>query len=274
MRSIRLTLLILVLAALAGCASLITHETLRFEGFETTPKHFSGILTLPKENKESVPVVVLVHGSAGVDSRYAFHRPALLDAGIGTFEVDFKTGVFTSLSDRPPIATFQPWAFGALKVLRSHPRVDAKRIAIMGFSLGGHLSVSVASRKVVTQWLGPGQPGFAAHVGFYPVCKELKKHFDVTGLTGAPILIISGEKDSWGDGETCGSFCDWLNEAQPGVVSLTMYPDVHHGFDRKGSWKGYAPFAQNNTAILQWDAEAAHDSRKRAVAFLRQAFGL
>lgn len=274
MASVRITLSILALAALSGCASLINHETLRFKGLETTPKHFSGILTLPKENKESVPVVVLVHGSAGVDSRYAFHRPALLDAGIGTFEVDFKTNVFTSPSDRPPIATFQPWAFGALKALRSHPRVDAKRIAIMGFSLGGHLSVSVASRKVVTRWLGPDQPGFTAHIGLYPACKLLKEHFDVTGPTGAPILILSGEKDSWGDGETCKSFCDWLNEAQPSVVSLTMYPNVHHGFDREGSWKGYAPFAQNQTAILQWDAEAAHDSRKRAVAFLRQAFDL
>ena len=271
---VRITLSILVLAALSGCASLISHETLRFKGLETTPRHFSGILTLPKENKESVPVVVLVHGSAGVDSRYAFHRPALLDAGIGTLEVDFKTNVFIAPSDRPPHATFQPWAFGALMALRSHPRVDAKRIAIMGFSLGGHLSVSVASRKVVTRWLGPDQPGFTAHVGFYPACKWLKKHFDVTGPTGAPILILSGEKDSWGDGETCKSFCDWLNETQPSVVSLTMYPNVHHGFDRKGSWKGYAPFAQNKTAILQWDAEAAHDSRKRAVAFLRQAFDL
>ena len=274
MVSARITLLIFALAALSGCASLINHETLRFKGLETTSRHFSGVLTLPKNSKEPVPVVVLVHGTAGVDSRYAFHRPALLDAGIGTFEVDFKTGVFTSPSDRPPIATFQPWAFGALKALRSHPRVDAKRIAIMGFSLGGHLSVSVASRKVVTQWLAPDEPGFVAHVGFYPACKWLKKHFDLTGPTGAPILILSGEKDSWGDGETCKGFCGWLNGLQPNVVSLTMYPNAHHGFDRKGSWEGYAPFAKNRTAILQWDGEAAHDSRMRAVAFLQQAFGL
>jgi dienelactone hydrolase len=274
MASVRITLFVLALAVLSGCASRINHETVGFEGLETTPRHFSGTLTLPKENREPVPVVVLVHGSAGVDDRYAFHRSALLDAGIGTFEVDFKTGVFTSLSNRPPMATFHPWAFGALMALRSHPRVDAQRIAIMGFSLGGHLSVSVASQRVVTQWLGPDQPGFTAHVGFYPVCKELKKNFNATGPTGAPILILCGEKDSWGDGKTCGGFCGWLNEAQPGVVSLTVYPDVHHGFDRKGSWKGYAPFAQNQTAILQWNAEAAHDSRKRAVAFLCQAFGL
>ena len=272
--SVRIALLILALAALSGCAHLAKHETLPFKGLETPPRHFNGILTLPKENKGPVPVVVLVHGTAGVDSRYAFHRPALLGAGIGTFEVDFKTNVFTSGSDRPPMATFHPWAFGALMALRAHPRVDATRIAIMGFSLGGHLSVSVASRKVVTRWLAPDQPGFAAHVGFYPACNWLQKNFDETGSTGAPILILSGEKDSWGDGEACQRFCDGLNQAQPGVVSLTMYPDVHHGFDRRGSWTGYAPFAQNQTATLQWDAQAANDSRRRAVAFLRQALDL
>ncbi len=272
--SVRIPLLILALAALSGCAHQIKHETIPFQGLETPPRHFNGTLTLPEENKETVPVVVLVHGTAGVDSRYAFHRPALLDAGIGTFEVDFRTNVFTSPSDRPPMASFHPWAFGALMALRAHPRVDATRIAIMGFSLGGHLSVSVASRKVVTQWLAPDQPGFAAHVGFYPACNWLQKNFNETGSTGVPILILSGEKDSWGDGETCQSFCDGLNQAQPGVVSLTMYPDVHHGFDRRGSWTGYAPLAQNQTATLQWDAQAANDSRRRAVAFLRQALNL
>ena len=268
-----ITCLVLTLPAFSGCASLPNHETLRFQGLEPTPRQFAGVLTLPKKAREPVPVVVLVHGSAGVDSRYEFHRPALLQAGIGTFEVDLKTGVFTSLSDRPPMATFHPWAFGALKALRAHPQIDATRIGIMGFSLGGHLSVSIASQKVVRQWMG-NQQGFAAHVGFYPVCKYLKENFDATGPTGAPILIFLGEKDSWSDPETCKAFCDGLNEAQPGVASLTVYPDVHHGFDRKGSWKGYAPYAKNHTAILQWNGEAAHDSRRRAVAFLRWAFGL
>ena len=270
---LRFTLLILAFAA-SGCAAQIHHETIRFKGLEKAPeaRHFSGILTLPNKDKATVPVVMLVHGSAGVDSRYDFHRPALLEAGIGTFEVDFKTNVFTSTSDRPPMATFHPWAFGALKTLRSHPRIDPNRIAIMGFSLGGHLSVSVASRKVVTRWLGPDQKGFTAHVGFYPACKWLRKNFDKNGPTGAPILILCGEKDTWGDGETCKGFCEWLNEFRPQVASLTLYPDVHHGFDREGSWEGYAPFAKNKKAILQWNAEAAYDSRKRAVDFLCLVF--
>ena len=271
---VQISLALFFFISLPGCVSQINRETIRFNGLEATPKSFSGILTFPEVDHKKVPVVILVHGTAGPDSRYEFHRPALLKSGIATFEVDFKSNVFKGNSDRPPMKTFQPWAFGALKAIRSNPRVDPERIAIMGFSLGGHVSVSVASRKVVTMWLGPDQQGFTAHVGFYPACNWLKKNFDSTGSTGAPILIITGEKDSWGDGEACEPFCDWLNDIQPGVVSLKIYPDVHHGFDRKGSWKGFAPYVKDKTAILQWDEEAAHDSRERAVAFLRKAFEL
>ena len=270
----RIALSAVVLMVLLACASVRNQEVLRFTGLESPLKQFSGTLTLPKNNKAPAPLVLLVHGTAGVDSRYAFHKPALLEAGIGTFEVDFKTRVFTGGSDRPSISTFHPWAFGALKALRAHPLIDANRIAIMGFSLGGHLSVSVCSKNVVERWLGPDQPGFAAHIGFYPVCQWLENNFDASGVTGAPILILAGELDSWGDGETCPEFARWLNESHPGVVSLTIYPNVHHGFDRAGSWHGYAPYARNRTGILQWNANAAYDSRKRAVAFLRHAFNM
>ena len=109
---------------------------------------------------------------------------------------------------------------------------------------------------------------------FYPACNWLRKNFDDNGSTGAPILILSGARDSWGDGEACPIISDWLNGTEPGIASLVMYPDVHHGFDKRGSWTGYAPYAKDQTATLQWDAEAAHDSRRRAVAFLRQVFGL
>ena len=265
---------LLTMATLTACAFQPNRETIRFNGLDTPPKGFSGKLTLPEGDRQRVPAVILVHGTAGPDSRYGFHRPALLASGIATFEVDFKSNVFKSGSDRPAMKTFHPWVFGALQKLRSNPDIDPARIAIMGFSLGGHLSVSVASQKVVTEWLGRDQQGFAAHVGFYPACNWLKKNFDSSGATGAPILILSAEKDSWGDGEACQPFCDWLNDMQPGVVFLKMYPGAHHGFDRRGSSQGFAPYAKDKIGILQWNKTAAHDSRERAIAFLRQAFGL
>jgi dienelactone hydrolase len=108
----------------------------------------------------------------------------------------------------------------------------------MGFSLGGHLSVAVASRSVTARWLGPDQNGFAAHVGFYPVCKWLNQYFKASEPTGAPILILSGEKDSWGDGKTCASFC----EGQEHPIVETLSPnrtDAAAFKSRAADWRRY-----------------------------------
>lgn len=273
--SYRKHLLVLLSALmLLGCAAPKRETNLSFTGLETDPRHFSGRLTLPEGAQTPLPVVMIVHGSVGLDSRYGFHRPALLAAGMATFEVDFKTKVFTTLSNRPPVATFQPWVFGALRTLHRHPAIDANRIAIIGFSLGGHLAISAASQTLVTRWLGDDRAGFAAHVGFYPVCRYLRNHFGTGGPTGAPMLILTGAKDSWGDGQSCPPFSQWINTAHADLLELVIYPNVYHGFDRQGHWEGYAPLAQNQTAILRWNKAAANDSRRRAVAFLQRAFGL
>ena len=125
--SYRKHLLVLLSALmLLGCAAPKRETNLSFTGLETDPRHFSGRLTLPEGAQTPLPVVMIVHGSAGVDSRYGFHRPALLAAGMATFEVDFKTHVFTTRSNRPPVATFQPWVFGALRALHNHPAIDPK----------------------------------------------------------------------------------------------------------------------------------------------------
>jgi len=133
---------------LPACGPQINRETIRFDGLETTPNNFRGIFTLPEVDQQKVPAVILVHGTAGPDSRYEFHHPALLEAGIATFEVDFKSNVFTGPSDRPPVEKFHPWALGASETIRLNPRVDPERIAIMGFSLGGHISVSLLHEKL------------------------------------------------------------------------------------------------------------------------------
>jgi hypothetical protein len=65
--------------------------------------------------------------------------------------VDFKTDVFTSLSDRPPIATFQPWAFGTLKALRSHPCVDAKKAyRHYGIFVTGNAKITPYGKRKIT----------------------------------------------------------------------------------------------------------------------------
>ena len=59
---------------------------------------------MPRKN---LPAVVILHGSAGVDSRGDFYARALNAAGIATFEIDmWEARGINSAADRPPIPLF------------------------------------------------------------------------------------------------------------------------------------------------------------------------
>ena len=84
-------------------------------------------------------------------------------------------------------------AFAALRLLASHPRIDAGRIAIAGFSYGGevaHLTAFAGLRAA----LNPGQVRFAAHVAYYPA-GVFGAIAEPGAYTGSPILMLLGEKD-------------------------------------------------------------------------------
>ena len=59
-------------------------------------------------------------------------------------------------------------AYAALDMLARHPRIDADRIAIVGFSFGGEVAHLTAFERRAHRVLAPGQRRFAAHVAYYP----------------------------------------------------------------------------------------------------------
>ncbi len=106
--------------------------------------HLSGTLYLPENTSGPCPAIVLVHGTSGINQVGKLYHEPVLGAGIAIFEVDFKTGIFTGPMDRPHIDTFLPMAFAALKELRKNPAIDPNRIGIMGFSMGGGVTMRTA----------------------------------------------------------------------------------------------------------------------------------
>lgn len=225
-------------------------ETLRFEAPINGPRKVSGALYMPASASGRAPVVILIHGTAGPDSRYDFHRGALLRAGFAVFQVDFKSGVFHNAFDRPRAIVFLPAVEAAAARLRADPRIDSARIGVAGFSLGAAIAV-IARGKVV----------YKAAVAFYPGCKFHR----VSGSTqNEPLLILTGSKDSYGDGESCEEF------ARAVGASVKIYPGVYHGFDRAGQVTAGDPNAIGGTAVLRFDAKAANDARERMVAFFRE----
>ena len=191
----------------------------------------SGQLRLPANSGEDMPAVVILHGSAGVDSRGTLYARALNDKGIATLEIDMwgARGIAGG-GDRPPLPTFTlPDAFRALEYLSNAPGIDAKRIGVIGFSWGGVMSL-LSANESYTDMLGNGLK-FAAHVAHYPVCWAYNigvPGIEFNNLTGAPVLIQVGNLDDYDEG---GAPCENLAAPFP-EVSVKVYPNAHHAWDR------------------------------------------
>ncbi len=77
-------------------------------------------------------------------------------------------------------------------VLAKQPEIDENRIAVMGFSRGGIITLYSAMRRFQTAWNESGVTP-AAYIPLYPVC-----NFEFIGdddIAGGPIRIFHGAAD-------------------------------------------------------------------------------
>jgi dienelactone hydrolase len=263
---------ILFIAALTTSAAAATAGArIDFSSLDIRhPAKVSGTLYLPQNVSHPVPAIVLIHGTLGIDQRGELYRQPLLDAGIGIFEVDFKTGIYKGTLDRPEPDTFLPMAFAALQLLRQQPAVDPARIGLMGFSMGGNIGLRAAMESNLRQWMGDS-PGFVAFALFYPVCNRFTKDFEKSGskLTGAPILIFYGTDDSYGEGKAVPELKSLLAAQYNFQLATVEYPGATHAFNLNAPAMNYLdPAAKGMRVHIRWNPEAANDSITRVVAFL------
>ena len=151
---------------------------------------------LPDEARDRYPAVVIVHTIAGYqEANEGWHADAFRKAGFAT--LTYSSVAARSLARRPgrvggwPSAVAE--AYAAFRLLADHPRIDARRIAIVGFSYGGEVALLTALERLRAA-LVPGEARFAAHVAYYPA----GVHAAAAGqgaYTGAPILMLLGGKD-------------------------------------------------------------------------------
>lgn len=236
------------------------------------PYKVSGTLYLPERASTPVPAVVLIHGTMGIDQRGELYRQPLLDAGIGIFEVDFKTGIYRGPMDRPLPDTFVPMAFAALRELRKLPTVDPNRIGVMGFSLGGNVALRTAIESNLKRWMGEDR-GFAAFVLFYPVCNHFTDDFERSGstLTGGPMIIFYGSEDSYGEKKAVPKLKNLLAKKYNFHLITVEYPGATHGFNLNGpDISSFDPAAEGMRVQMKWNPAAASDSVTGVVAFLRE----
>jgi len=254
----------------ASVGAFAAGTTINFASLDKKhPYKLSGTLYLPENNASPCPAVVIVHGTMGIDSRGAFYRESILKAGMAILEVDFKTGIYKGPLTRPSPEALVPMGFAALRELRKLPAIDPGRIGIMGFSMGGHLTVTTAFEANRKLWMGE-EKGFAVHAAFYPVCKPFLRQADCK-MTGAPMIIFYGTEDAYGDGKYIPEFKRLLLEKYGFDVTTVEYAGAHHGFNRSEPALSYwDPAAIDRKGYMAWDGNAANDSLTRVVDFLHK----
>lgn len=239
----------------------------------------AGALATPLDGAVA-PAVLICHGADGVDGRGAFHAAALHEGGIATLEIDMwaarGTGRGAAGRPRSPLETLAD-AFAGLKFLRDQPEIDPARVGIMGFSWGGVVTLLSAVKAYAEPHLG-GAPGFAAHAAFYPVCwaYDAVPGLSLTGLTGAPILIQTGEADAYDPPGADAALVARLAGRGEAPVRGVTYPGATHGFDRDLPAQTINdPFAhagKGGPVLMAFDAQAATAARAEAVGFFASAF--
>lgn len=197
-----------------------------------------GHLFLPKSNdKEKMPAVVLMHGSGGIYRAMTDYWPKQFNAaGIAVFAMDSfgPRGVKSTAEDQSqiPFAADVADVFAALKLLATHPRIDPKRIVIMGFSRGGITTWRAAAERVIASQNLPGGLRFAAHVPVYSGgCTGAFRLIVKPGtFSKAPMLWVHGDADDYTPLGPCQDYADKIGKAGT-PVEFVVIKGARHKFD-------------------------------------------
>jgi dienelactone hydrolase len=135
----------------------------------------------------------------------------------------------------------------ALKLLSTHPDIDASRIYHMGWSRGGNAVTGAMWPSYRKQILNPtdseeskwfGEPvKWAGSIALYPGCNL--RYLNGASKISAPVLYLLGAKDEMTPAQPCVEEAQKL-AAAGNPVTYKVYPGAHHVFDRLNQpWRQY-----------------------------------
>lgn len=153
-------------------------------------------------------------------------------------------------------------AYGALRYLRTSPRVKPDRIALQGWSNGGSAALASMSTESLELIAGDHTHGFRAALALYPGC-GLQGHFKGDDFVPyAPVRIFIGTHDEEVALPACQKFTT-ASKAEGGDIAITVFEGATHDFDDPGRQR------QGSAA----NVAASTETHKQAIAFFAAALG-
>lgn len=157
----------------------------------------------------------------------------------------------------------------AVNWIAARPEVDARRIALLGWSNGASTTLAAVNRARA----GSAAP-LAAAVVLYPGCRDfLRQPFSL----GEPMLMLLGADDDWTPPASCLALADRIRARQPGVdLTVRVYEGSVHGFDSAGPvrfWKDI-PNGKDPTGVhVGGNPQARTAALAEIDAFLKRTLG-
>ena len=213
-------------------------------GYDSLKTHTGkGTLIMPEgaSSENSVPAMVIMHGSGGIKEGREMDYAKLFAAnGIAGFVIDYyePRGVTeqTPYVMKTMITTevdVMSDAYSALKILGTHPAIDAARIGVTGYSYGGMGTRYVLDDRL-KNIMAPDLLPFALHMDIYGPCHQTLGH---TGTTGAPYLAIHGDTDNSVDPVLCQEVYKEIEAGGSKVESHVIAGAGH-------AWENAAPLSE------------------------------
>ncbi len=210
--------------------TLTDEQFLHGEQAAGIPVIVAGVLRVA-QGSGRLPLVVLVHGSGGINSGIDAWERLFLSAGIATLTLDGFTGrglrsVNADQSQLGRLAMIVD-TYRALATMVAHTLIDPARIVLMGFSRGGQTALYAALRRFHTLW-NDSDATFAGYLPFYPDCST--RYQQDTEMVDRPIRIHHGTADDYDTFVHCTDHVARL-QAAGADVRLTPYEGAQHAFD-------------------------------------------
>lgn len=193
------------------------------------PINVTATLSLPPGTGK-VPALIIQHGSGGVGDREFRYAKEMVDMGVAALVINsfVPRGFKSTVRDQKQVSVAEMTydALGGLKLLAAHPRIDASKVGITGFSKGGSVSLEAILERRAQRVL-PGGPRLALSVPMYPGCSN---HFYKPRLSGGPIYMLLGGADTYSAVAPCTEYADKL-KAAGATIEVKIYPGAKHAFD-------------------------------------------
>lgn len=190
------------------------------------------------------PAVVVSEGLGGVKTaRERRYGRFLAQNGFAALVVDsFATRGYAQ--SRHPIRAINVTesmmvadAFAGLSWLAARPDVDRNRIANIGFSYGGMVTVLTAYEQLRALFV-PTPDRFAAHVSYYgPTVPRLEDY----RTTGAPVAILNGALDKNFSPKRLELIAQDLREGGSAVENI-VFEEAYHQWDSDDHERRWDPF--------------------------------